>query len=39
MTIIDKPFNRELRGYVMLMMMRADKNITKSVYLNFTSLR
>ncbi len=35
----DKPFNRELRGYVMLMMMRADKNITKSSYLTFTSLR
>ena len=35
----DKPFNRELRWYVMLMMMRSDKNITKSPYLNFTSLR
>ena len=35
----DTPFNRELRGYVMLMMMRADKNIIKSQYLNFTSLR
>jgi len=35
----DKPFNRELRGYVMLMMMRADKNITKSIYTSFTSPR
>jgi len=35
----DKPFNRELRGYVLLMMMRADRNIIKSTYLNFTSLR
>ncbi len=39
MNYIDKPFNRELRGYVMLMMMRADQKITKSSYSTFTSLR
>lgn len=39
MTQIQYPNNRELRGYVMLMMMRADQKITKSTYLNFTSLR
>lgn len=39
MTKIDKPFNSELRGYVMLMMMRADQDITKSSYTKFTSAR
>lgn len=39
MTQIDKPFNREIRGYVMLMMMRADQKLTKSIYSNFTSIR
>ncbi len=39
MTQIQYPNNRELRGYVMLMMMRADQKVTKSQYLNFTSLR
>ena len=32
-------FNRELRGYVMLMMLRGDKATKKSNYTNFTSLR
>ena len=39
MTQTDKPNNRELRWYVMLMMMRADQKLSKSIYLNFTSLR
>jgi len=39
MTMIDKPFNRELRGYVMMMMMRADQKLKKSPYTNFSSLR
>lgn len=32
-------FNRELRGYVMLMMLRGDRAIKKSKYLSFNSLR
>lgn len=39
MNFIDKPFNREIRGYVMLMMMRADQKLIKSSYNNFISLR
>lgn len=39
MNKIQQPFNRELRGYVMLMMMRADSTTTKSNYLKFTPLR
>jgi len=39
MTQIDKPLNREIRGYVMLMMMRSDQKLFKSKYSDFTSLR
>lgn len=38
MNVINYPNNRELRGYVMLMMMRTDQKIMKSKYSNFESL-
>ncbi len=39
MNQIDWPNNREIRWYVMLMMMRADQKLKKSKYSNFESLR